>query len=129
MKIQIRIIALISCVLFLQVACTNVPVQGVSPVTTAGQDVNALAAEATQVWIDYKAGRVDYAYAMAHGLYAYQTIVKTGADVKALVKAWTGDGTFADKLARIFTTSTSPPEATANAMANGLLATASDKGP
>ena len=110
-------------------SCSNVPIRGVSPVSTAGQDLNSLAAQATQAWVDYKAGRVDYAYAVSHALYAYQTIIKTSADVKRLVTAWTGDGTFAEKLARIFDASAAPPEAKSNALANGVLASASNNSP
>lgn len=129
MKTIIRLIAVISFTAFLATSCTTVPIQGTSPVTTAGQDLNTLAAEATQVWADYKAGRVDYAYAVAHALYAYQTLSKTSTDVKALVKAWSGDGTYAEKLARIFAASNAPPEAKMNALADGVLAAASNEGP
>lgn len=109
--------------------CTTVPIQGTSPAAATGQDLNVLAAEATQVWADYKAGRVNYAYAVAKALYTYQTLLKTSADVKALVKAWSGDGTYAEKLARIFAASNAPPETKANALANGVLAAASNEGP
>lgn len=123
------IFAVILIGLSLLIGCTTVPIQGTSPVTTAGQDLNVLAAEVTQVWADYKAGRVNYAYAVAKALYTYQTLLKTSADVKALVKAWSGDGTYAEKLARIFAASNAPPETKANALANGVLAAASDQGP
>lgn len=109
-------------------SCAEVPVKSSSAASTAGQDLNVLAAEATQAWVDYKAGRVDYAYAVSHMLYAYQNIAKTSADVKALVTQWTGDGTFAEKLARIFRDSTAPPEAKMNALANGVVASAANKG-
>lgn len=120
---------LIACLALTFSGCETVPIQGTSPVTATGQDLNVLAAEATQVWADYKAGRVDYAYAVAKALYTYQTLLKTSADVKSLVKAWSGDGTYAEKLARIFAASNASPEVKANALANGVLAAASNEGP
>lgn len=109
--------------------CAHVPVQGVSAVSTTGQDLNTLAAQATQAYVDYKAGNANYAWAVSQALQAYQTIAKTNTDVKALVKAWTGDGTFAEKLARIFAASNAPPEAKMAAIANGVTAGAANSGP
>lgn len=129
MKTLLRNFLLLTSAFILCLGCTTVPIQGSSPVTTTGQDVNTLAAQATQAWVDYKAGRVDYAYAVEHALYAYQTISKTSADVKALVTAWTGDGTLAEKLARIFAASSGPPEAKMKALAAGVGATAANRGP
>lgn len=122
MKTILNLILVLTCTI--SFSCSYVPVQGVSPVSTTGQDLNSLAAQATQAWIDYKAGRVDYAYAVSHALFAYQSISKTSTDVKALVLAWTGDGNFADKLARIFAASTAPPEAKMTALANGVVTAA-----
>lgn len=109
--------------------CSNVPIQGVSPVSTTGQDLNSLAAQATQAYVDYKAGRVDYAWAVSHMLTAYQTIAKTSGDVRGLVKQWSGDGTFAERMARVFAASTAPPEVKMKALAAGVTISAANTGP
>lgn len=109
--------------------CSNVPIQGVSPVSTTGQDLNSLAAQATQAYVDYKAGRVDYAWAVSHMLTAYQTIAKTSGDVRSLVKQWSGDGTFAERMARVFAASTAPPEVKMKALAAGVTISAANTGP
>lgn len=126
MKTILNLVIVAICSLTL--SCSNVPIRGASPVTNAGQSLNSLAAQATQAWIDYKAGRVDYAYAVSHALYAYQSIIQTKDDLKRLVTAWTGDGTFAEKLARIFEASTAPPEQKMEALAKGVTNSAVNKG-
>lgn len=115
------------CVLFAS-SCTTVPLNGPapSPVAATGQDLNTLAAQATQAYVDYKAGNVNYAWAVSQALTAYQTIVKTKDDVKKLVTAWTGDGTYAEKLARIFAASSAPPEAKMKALQNGTQSAAAN---
>lgn len=110
--------------------CQAVPVEGgASAVSTAGQSINDLAAQATQAWVDYQHGDINYGWAAVKGLYALSSAIKTKDDLKAVVTAWSGSGTFAEKLARIFAVSTAPPGTTAKAIASGISQKALDKGP
>lgn len=110
------------------VSCTNVPVTGVTPVSTTGQDLNSLAAQATQAYVDYKAGNVNYAWGIAHMLQAYQTIIKTKDDVKALALQWGAGRSYAERLANIFGSSNAPPPVKAKAIAAGVTVTVKDVG-
>lgn len=123
-----RILAALILIAFIPISCTTVPLSGTSPVTTTGQDLNSLAAQATQAFADYKAGNANYAWAAAQALQAYQTISKTKGDVEVLIRQWTGSGTFAQKLASIFAASSAPPQAKLAALANGVSAGAATAG-
>lgn len=127
MKTLLQSLLLAVCCLAL--SCNTVPIQGTSTVTATGQDLNTLAAQATMAYSDYKAGNVNYAWAAAQALQAYQTISKTSTDVKALIQQWTGDGTFAEKLARSFRASNAPPQEKMKALAKSVTAVLTDPGP
>lgn len=127
--LRISILPLLFAALIFPMGCSTVPLQGTSPVTTTGQDLNTLAAQATQAWAEYKAGNANYAWAAAQALQAYQTISKTKLDVEVLIRQWTGSGTFAQKLAAIFAASPAPPQAKLAALANGVTAGAANAKP
>lgn len=108
-------------------SCETPPTPGQiasAPATTAGLDVASLATQATDIYNQVKTGNIDYAWAVAAGLNAYQTIIKTTADVKNVVAMFGGDATLAQKLAKIFGKSTAPPSATTAALASGVTTAA-----
>jgi hypothetical protein len=93
-------------------SCGTPPTQtqvGGSAAVTVGLDAANAAAQATQAYIDVKAGNVDYAWAVAQGLQAYQLFVQTKADVANVVHMMGGDTTLAQKLAAIFGSASGTP--------------------
>lgn len=120
MKKKLIALLLIMAAPMLFQSCTEVPVMGASPVTQTGQDLNSLAAQATQTYIDYKSGNINYAWLVEHGLWAYQTFIKTRDDLKRVVSIIGGPKTLGDKLAEAFGASNAPPEVKVAALAKGV---------
>ena len=71
--------------------CAEGPVRPASPVAVVGTDFQRAASQALQAYADYKAGNVSLTWALQEMFSAYPLSAKSGADVKALVKAWTGN--------------------------------------
>lgn len=114
-------------------SCANGPIYPNSPVAIVGSDFQQAAADALQAYADYKAGNVSLTWALMKMFNAYSLSAKSWADVKALIKAWTGNAgdsqILADRLARIFHDSTAPPEAKMAALAVIAQNVALEKGP
>ena len=79
-----------------------------SPAGAVGMDLNSAAQKAMADYAAAKANGVDYLWALQEAFNSYGTIIKTQADVKALVDAWDGtsDQTLANRLAALFGAST-----------------------
>ncbi len=102
--------------------CAGGPIYPQSPAAVVGSDFQVAAHDALAAWADYKAGNVDLAWALQKMFSAYTDLATAPADVKALVKAWTGNTgdsqALADRLARIFESSSAPPAAKMAALAD-----------
>lgn len=107
-------IALLCCVSLGFVSCTSDQVAKVDPmitnssVGTVGTDLNTAAQQALADYAKVKTNGVDYIWGLQEAFNAYGTIIKTQADVKALVAAWDGtkNDNLADRLATLFGAST-----------------------
>jgi sulfur relay (sulfurtransferase) DsrC/TusE family protein len=123
---------LIPAVLFTS-SCARGPVYSGSAAANVATDVQAAATAALQAYAQYKAGNVNLTWALSHGAYAYQDILRTSADVKAFVKAWTGNTgdsqKLANRLARIFANSPAPPAEKTAAIAVAAQTVASNTAP
>lgn len=99
-------------------------VQGESAVTVAGQDLQSLAQQAADAYIKVKGGNADYAWSIASGLRAYQTLVRTPGDFKAIVAQFSEGRkaglTFAQALANLFASSPAPAPVKAAVIAKAV---------
>lgn len=127
------VIALVLLLVIGLPGCASAPARPDSPAAIVGSDFQAAASEALQAYADYKAGNHDITWALQKMFNAYSLYAKTSPDVKALIKAWAGNSgdsqALADKLARIFGASTSPPEVKMAALAQITQSVAQNKGP
>jgi hypothetical protein len=112
--------AIIGCSLTLP-SCVEGPVYPKSPVAVVGDDFHKAAAEALQAYAEYKAGNANITWALVKMFNAYSLYTKSAPDVKALITAWTGNAgdsqELADRLVRIFGSSSAPPETKMAALA------------
>jgi flagellar motility protein MotE (MotC chaperone) len=127
-----RILSLCVCSVVLFAGCAAAPTNATpSPAAVVASDVKAAAAQALEAYADYKAGNVNFLWSLSKGATAYQTLVKFPGDIKAVVKAWTGNTgdsqKLADRLGRIF--ATMPPAAAAAVIAELSPAVAANRGP
>lgn len=75
-----------------------------SAVAAVGLDLNVAAQQALADYAKVKTDGVDYVWALQEAFNAYATIVKSKADVQALVAQWDGTSSqgLADRLATLF---------------------------
>lgn len=128
---KLPLILAFACLSLGLTSCSSVPTRAqiaASPATTTGLDVASLATQATDVYNHVKDGNIDYAWAIAAGLNAYQTLIHTKTDVQNIVAMFGGDATLAENLARLFGQSTSPPASTTAALAKGVSVSAATSG-
>ena len=120
LPVLIGALILLPSSLILLPSCANGPASG-SPAAQVGTDFQAAVTAAISDYATYKSGNVDLTWALGRGAWAYQFFTSTSADVKSLVKAWTGNTgdsqKLADRLARIFAGSSATPEAKTAAIA------------
>lgn len=79
-----------------------------SPIGQVGSDLVAASEQAFSAFAEAKNGNVDYVWGLMQALNGYATVVKSQADVQALVAAWDGtkDQTLANRIASMFGAST-----------------------
>ena len=113
--------------------CATAPLQPKSPAAALGIDLATDAAQAVQAYVEFQSGNTDMTWALAKGFTAYQDFIKSGDDVKAITKAWTGNTAesqkLADRLARIFSQAQGTPAQKIAALQQTVASVASDHGP
>lgn len=114
-------------------SCAPGPVNSGSAGAVLGTDLATDAAQAVQAFVEFQGGNTDMAWALHQGFLAYQDVVKSAADVKAIAKAWTGNtgdsNKLADRLARIFGQAPGTPAQKTAALAKVVRSVAVDHGP
>jgi hypothetical protein len=104
-----------------------------SAAATVGTDVYSDVAAAIQAYVELKAGNEDMAWSLAKGANALRDYVKTSADVKALVAAWTGNTgdsqTLLAKLSRVTGLTSLSPDDQAAVIASAAQDVASNPAP
>lgn len=132
-RLFLLIAALIGCSVTLP-GCAQGPVYPHSPASIVGDDFQVAAHDALAAYAEYKAGNANITWALQKMFNAYSLYAQTAPDVKALIKAWTGNAgdsqALADRLARIFGSSPAPPETKMQALAQAAqnIATAKTAG-
>jgi hypothetical protein len=113
-------------------SCAPGPVNANSPAAVLGTHLATDAAQAVQAFVEFQGGNTDMAWALSKGFIAYQDFIAGAADIKAIVKAWTGNvpgsQTLADRLARIFGSAPGSPAEKTAALQVVVASVAADRG-